>query len=246
MRIKRPACLLDAQKLIGRVAALSRFIPRLSDKALPLYHLLKKSDSFEWMAEEEKALETLKDALQNAPVLAAPLPQEPMLLYVTASNRAVSAVMVVERKEEEKEQRVQRPVYYINEALTESKQCYPHYQKPFYSVFRAQRQLAPYFHEHLIKVVASMPLADIILNREATGRISKWEVELGVHNITYEPRHAIKSQVLVDFFVEWEEAQQPTYPADIKHWTLYFEGSKNREGTGVCIILISPKGDTMR
>jgi hypothetical protein len=33
--------------------------------------------------------------------------------------------MVVERKEEGKEQLVHHPVYYISEALTESKQRYP-------------------------------------------------------------------------------------------------------------------------
>ena len=95
MRITRPACLLDAQKLAGWVAALSRFIPRLGDKAMPLYRLLKKSDSFEWTSEAQSALEALKAALQNVPVLAAPLPKEPMLLYVAASNCAISAVMVV-------------------------------------------------------------------------------------------------------------------------------------------------------
>ena len=246
MRITRPACLLDAQKLAGRVAALSRFIPRLGDKAMPLYRLLKKSDSFEWTSEAQSALEALKAALQNAPVLAAPLPKEPMLLYVAASNRAVSAVMVVERKEEGKEQLVQRPVYYISEVLTESKQRYPHYQKLVYSVFRAQRRLAPYFHEHPVKVVASTPLSDIILNRDATGRVAKWAVELGVHNITYEPRHAVKSQALADFFVDWEEHQQQPSPTESKHWTLYFDGSKNLEGAGAGIVLTSPKGDTMR
>jgi hypothetical protein len=70
-----------------------------------------------------------------------------MLLYVPASNRAISTVMVVERKEEAEKQLIQRPVYYISEALTESKQWYPHYQKLVYALLRAQRGLAPYFHE---------------------------------------------------------------------------------------------------
>jgi ribonuclease HI/transposase InsO family protein len=169
-----------------------------------------------------------------------------MLLYVAASNRAISAVMVVERKEEGREQLVQRPVYYISEALIESKQRYPHYQKLVYAVLRAQRRLAPYFHEHPIKVVASTPLADIIRNRDATGRIAKWAVELGVHNITYESRHAIKSQALADFLADWEEAQQPSSPADLKHWTLHFDGSKNLEGAGAGVVLTSPKGDTVK
>jgi hypothetical protein len=202
MRTKRPTFLLDAQKLAGRVATLCRFIPRLGDKAMPLYRLLKKSDSFKWTEDAQMALEDLQHALRNAPILVGPLPGETMLLYVAASNRAISAVMVVERKEEGEKQLIQRPVYYISEALTESKQRYLHYQKLVYALLRAQRRLAPYFHEHPIKVVASTPLADIIHNREATGRVAKWAVELGVHNITYEPRRAVKSQALADFFID--------------------------------------------
>jgi hypothetical protein len=34
----------DIQKLAGRVAALSRFVARLGEKALPFYALMKKSD----------------------------------------------------------------------------------------------------------------------------------------------------------------------------------------------------------
>ena len=71
-------------------------------------------------------------------------------------------------------------------------------------------------------------------------------VELDIHNITYEPRHAVKSQALADFFVNWEEHQQQPSPAESKHWTLYFDGSKNLEGAGAGIVLMSPKGDTMR
>ena len=62
-----------------------------------------------------------------------------MLMYIAATNRVVSIVMVVERAEEGKEQPVQRPVYYLSEVLTESKQRYPQYQKLVYTVFRAQR-----------------------------------------------------------------------------------------------------------
>jgi hypothetical protein len=42
----------------------------------------------------------------------------------------------------------------------------------------------------------------MILNRGANGRVAKWAVKLGVHNITYEPRRAVKSQALANFFVD--------------------------------------------
>ena len=102
---------------------------------MPLYKLLKKVDKFVWTEEDELALSELKRILPSAPVLAAPEPQEPMLLYLAATNRVVSIVIVVERKEEGYEYGVQRPVYYVSEVLTESKQRYPHYQKLAYGVF---------------------------------------------------------------------------------------------------------------
>ena len=57
--------------------------------------------------------------------MAAPESKEPMLLYLAAGPRAVSAVVVVERKVEGKEHPIQRPVYYVSEVLTEAKQRYP-------------------------------------------------------------------------------------------------------------------------
>jgi hypothetical protein len=117
-----------------------------------------------------------------------------------------SSVFVVERKEEGKEYPVQRPFYYTSEVLTESKQRYPQYQKLVYAIFRAQRRLPHYFQGHPIKVVCSSPLSDIIRNRDVTGRIAKWAIEIGMHNISYAPRTAIKSQALADFIADWMES----------------------------------------
>ena len=39
------------QRITGCLAALSRFISRLGERGLPLYHLLKKTDRFEWTPE---------------------------------------------------------------------------------------------------------------------------------------------------------------------------------------------------
>ena len=63
----------------------------------------------------------------------------------------------------------------------------------------ASRKLKHYFLGHPIIVVSSAPLGDIIQNREATGRVAKWPIELGPHGLKYRPRSAIKSQALMDF-----------------------------------------------
>ena len=55
----------NVQKLTGCLAALSRFISCLSEKALPLYHLMKKSDKFEWTPEADAAFTELKALLST-------------------------------------------------------------------------------------------------------------------------------------------------------------------------------------
>jgi hypothetical protein len=66
-------------------------------------------------------------------------------------------------------------------------------------------------------VVTDFPLGDILCNRDATGHISKWVVELRALNIDLSPRKAIKSQALADFMAEWTEIQQPTPDAFLDH-----------------------------
>ena len=125
------------QRITGCVAALSRFISLLWEIAIPLYRLLQKSYKFVWDNEADEALESLKKQLTQASILAAPKPKEPMLLYISANNRVVCSIVVVERMEVGKEYPLQRPVYYVSEVLTLSKKCYPHWQKMVLGVFMA-------------------------------------------------------------------------------------------------------------
>jgi hypothetical protein len=75
----------DVQKFAGCLASLSRFVSRLGEKAMPLYQLMKKTDHFVWSQRADDAFNDLKRALSTAPILAAPAPREPMLLYIAAT-----------------------------------------------------------------------------------------------------------------------------------------------------------------
>jgi hypothetical protein len=183
-----PTELKHVQKLAGCVAALSRFISRLGEKALPLYKLLKKTKNFQWTEEATVVLEEIKTLLAGNPILAAPGVGEPMLLYISATNQVVSAVLVMERESEGHKFQVQKPVYYMSEVLTPCKSRYPHYQKIAYTVFMASRKLRHYFQECSVTVASEVPLNDIINNRDATDRIAKWAIKLLPFEITYKPR----------------------------------------------------------
>ena len=107
LNITRPTCLKDVQRLTCCIAAVRRFVSRLGERATPLYKLLKKIDKFGWTQEAETVLQSLKDLLSNPPVLAVLELQEPMLLYIAATNKVITVVTVVEREEEGHEHKVQ-------------------------------------------------------------------------------------------------------------------------------------------
>jgi hypothetical protein len=130
--------------------------------AMLLYQLMKKRDHFVWSQRADDAFNDLKRALSTTPILAVPASREPMLLYIVATPRVISVMIVVECTKEGKELPVQPLVYYLSEVLTLSKQNYPHYQKVAYGMYMAAKKLKHYFKEHPITVVSTTPLLEII------------------------------------------------------------------------------------
>ena len=137
-------------------------------------------------------------------------------------------------------------MYFISEVLSDSKTRYPQIQKLLYVVLITERKLRHYFESHPVMVVTSFPLGKVIQNRDAIGRITKWALELMGQGISYAPRTVIKSQVLVDFIVEWTKI--PMLPAviDQEYWMMYFNGSLMKKGPGAGLIFVLPLGVCMR
>jgi hypothetical protein len=237
--------LRGVQKVLGCLAALSRFISRLGEKGLPLYRLSKKHERFSWTVEAQEALDKLKEMLAHAPILMLPQGGEPLYLYVAATTQVVSAIIVVERTEEGHALPVQRSVYYISVVLSETKARYPQIQKLLYVAVLARRKLQHYFEAHMVTVVSSFPLGEIIRTSDAAGRIAKWSVELMGETLAYAPRKVIKSQILVDFVVEWTDTQLLPLQIQAECWTLYFDGSVMKTGVGAGLLFISPLGEHM-
>jgi hypothetical protein len=92
--------LKGVQRVMGCLAALSRFISCLSEKGLPLYRLLRTAECFTWTPEAEEALENLKALLTKTPILVPPAAGEALLIYIAASTQVVNSAIVVERREE--------------------------------------------------------------------------------------------------------------------------------------------------
>ena len=149
--------------------------------------------------------------------------------------------------EEGKVQSIQRPIYYLGMLVNKSQQRYPHYQKLLLVVIMTSRKVSHYFDEHPITIVSSSaPLADILNNPGATGRVAEWNIELSPRDLQFKHPTEIKDQVLPDFLVEWAEVQTPGPPDLSNSWSMFFDGSKRQQGAGAGVVLISPKGTKLK
>ena len=65
-----PSNIKEIQRLTGRIAALSLFVSKASNKCQPLFQVLKKA--FQWDAHYKEAFPALKTYLSSPPVLVSP------------------------------------------------------------------------------------------------------------------------------------------------------------------------------
>jgi hypothetical protein len=236
--------LKGVQRVMGCLAALSRFISRLDKRGLPLYRLLRKTERFTWTPEAEEALGNLKALLTSVPILVAPAAGEALLIYVAATTQVVSVAIVVERREEGHTLPVQRPVYFISEVLSETKIRYPQIKKLLYAVILTRRKLRHYFESHPVTVVSSFPMGEIIQCQEASGRIAKWAVEIMGETISFAPRKAIKSQVLAD--IGRHPASNSSDPTGTLDHVFRLVADENRSGRGPALHLTPQEAPPLR
>jgi hypothetical protein len=204
-------------------SSLNKFIPRASERSLPFFQVLRSAKNFQWSEPQKRAFHELKDYLSTMTKLCPPEPKSPLLLYVSASNSAVSAVLVQEKEEEGKLRQI--PVYFASEALSGSKIFHSELEKIAYAVFMAARKLRHYFEGHRIRVITNQPLNDLFANREASTRIIRWGAELSEYVVDFERRSAIKSQDLADFVMDWTSPTQNFEEDAPEPWIVQCDGA---------------------
>ena len=232
-----PSGIKEVQRLTERIAALSRFVSRASDKCQPFFQVLKKA--FQWDAKCEEAFTTLKTYLSSPPILVSPVEGELLTLYLAVLDFSTSAVLVKDKE------RVQHLVYYCSRALRGAEERYPRMEKLILALVIAAQKLRPYFQAHTIEVPTECPMKQVLHKPETSGRLMKWAIELSEFDIRYRPKIAIKKQVLADLVMEFtsaETAKDAQTTTDFYAWKLSVDGASNAQGSGAGLILTSPEG----
>ncbi|CAJ2674684.1 unnamed protein product [Trifolium pratense] len=222
------------QTLNGMLTSLSRFVSKSAQHALPFFKLLKKEAVFEWTDECEQALQHLKKALSEPPVLSRPSDEEILYLYLSVASEAVSAALIRETNEG------QKPVYFTSKALQGPELRYQQIEKIALALVYAARRLRHYFLAHTIVVRTDQPIKSLLGRPDMAGRMLKWSLELSEFDIRYESRKALKAQVLADFVAEMTSSFPTVDGAD--KWTIFVDGASSATGAGAGIILENENG----
>ncbi|GJS67585.1 reverse transcriptase domain-containing protein [Tanacetum coccineum] len=231
LQLPSPRTIKEVQSLNGKSASLNRFLSKSAEKSLPLFKTLKKcikKSDFHWTPEAEQAFKQLKQHVSELPMLVAPKPKEELIVYLSASHGAISAVLMTERD------KVQTPVYFVSRVLQGPELNYTPMEKLVLALVFAAKRLRRYFQVHSIAVITDQPIKQIISRPDVAGGLQKWSVMLGEHNITYQPRTSVKGQILADFLVEkLDEAPPDTSMVETpqESWTLFMDGSSCVDGS---------------
>ena len=183
-----------------------------------------------------------------------PKADEVLFTYIMVAPHAISLVLI------RTDGGIQRPVYYVNKSLHEAEVHYLPLEKAILAVVHATRKLLHYFQAHTVFVLTQLPRKSVLRSADYMGRIAMWSTVLGAFDIIYMPRTSIKGQVLVDLIAEftepWIEIRVGEQNMDKKsvstifvqgpsRWKLYVDGAANQRGSGVGLVLISPKQITI-
>ncbi|GJZ62730.1 reverse transcriptase domain-containing protein [Tanacetum coccineum] len=151
LQLPSPRIIKEVQSLNGKLASLNRFLSKSAEKSLPLFKTLKKcikKSDFYWTPDAEQAFKQLKQHLSELPLLVAPKPKEELIVYMSASHGAISAVLMTERG------MVQTPVYFVSRALQGPELNYTPIEKLVLSLVFGAKRLRRYFQANPIAILA--------------------------------------------------------------------------------------------
>jgi len=118
LNMRSPMSVKEVQQLLGRMASLSRFIPKAGKRSVSFFQCLRGNDRFIWTKECEKAFQRLKELLASPPILIKPIAGSPVYLYLCVTERAISTMLTQEKEKEH------RPIYFVSQTLQGAKVRY--------------------------------------------------------------------------------------------------------------------------
>ena len=190
---RSPRNISELRSFLGMLNFYAKFLPNLSSLLHPLHLLLRESQRWNWTIDCEKAFQSAKEKLAQAPVLAHYDPDLPLVLSADASAYGVGAV-IAHRLPDGSEQ----PIAYASRTLTNSEVNYAQIEKEALSLIFGVKKFHHYLYgRHFVLITDHKPLLSILGPKRgipplAAARMQRWALILSAYTYKIEFRPTTK------------------------------------------------------
>ncbi|KAI5350765.1 hypothetical protein L3X38_003656 [Prunus dulcis] len=215
----------DIQSLTGRVASLTSFISKATDKCVSFFKVLKGGKQhITWTAECDKAFQDFKNYMSKAQLLSKPLLGEVLFLYLLVSSTVVSSVLISNQK-------AKLPIFYVSKALQSVELRYP-------PIEQLALALKPETSGRLVKWAIELGEFDIQVRPRPAQKgqaIADFISEL-TSSVIPEPTNPCTD-------TEEHGAPNPKcFNPSVLVWILHVDDSANQQGCGAGLVLTTSDG----
>ena len=173
-----PADVAGVQRMLGFVQYLSKFMPHLADMTKPLRELTQKDTEWTWGPIQQAALDKLKTAVADTPVLRYYNEKEEVTIQCDASSSGLGAALMQNGQ----------PVAYASRALTEAETRYAQIEKELLAMVFACEHFEYYIYgrESVNVETDHQPLVSIVLKplHKAPSRLQRMLLRLQKFSLT--------------------------------------------------------------
>lgn len=205
----RPTSIKSLRRLLGLSGWFRRFIMYYSRICSPLYEVLKgKNPKFFWTSKQEDAFQKIKNALNSAPILAAPDYELPWEVWTDASFNCIGSILCQRDPETNK----LRTIDMISRRLTVGETRLSVCEKELLAITYSLKKWRRYVEGAKILVhTDSKSLAILAKCKNPVGRMARWLVCLSQLDATlcFVPGTQNKMADLLSRLAEDEKDYQP-------------------------------------
>ena len=168
MKIPRPVTGRQVESLLGSANYLRDFIPNYSSICAPL-EKMRKVRKLNWTEDAERALEKLRGALSNAPVLRLPNPDYPLIVGTDASKSGVGSVLYQETDTG------RRYIAFASTALTTGQRNYSTTRRELLAIIFALKRFRCYLYgQKFVLYTDHRALSYLLTQTHANAMLAFW------------------------------------------------------------------------
>ena len=217
---RKPQNVSELRSFFGILNYYHRFLPNLSAKLAPLYHLLQKDVKWSWGPEQEQAFSEAKNALQDDSLLVHYDETKPLILACDASQYGLGALLshVMENGTE-------RPIAYASRTLTPAEKNYSQLEKEGLAIIFGVKKFHNYLYGRQFSIESDhQPLSYLFneakgISQTASSRIQRWALTLSAYQYTirHKPGQSLGNADALSRLPRPVTTSADKQPADLLH-----------------------------